>query len=171
MLKIGLDLDDTVNYWWSEYLKLYRFPKNNWEITRNIQRELKFNKEFWVNLPVKNYPNFEVTLFCTKRVIPKKWSKEFLKKNNIPTAPIYQQWYQLGKKSTLIKGRVDVFIDDSIENMIELNLAGIPCLLMDSENNQDWGPIGRVFSLNYDHILETYELFMKTSFKNFKDLL
>ena len=95
----------------------------------------------------------------------------FLKKNNIPTAPIYQQWYQLGKKSTLIKGRVDVFIDDSIENMIELNLAGIPCLLMDSENNQDWGPIGRVFSLNHDHILETYELFMKTSFKNFKDLL
>ena len=170
MLKIGLDLDDTLNYWLSEYNKLYKNSKSKYEITKNVYK-LRKNKEFWMNLPIKNSPNFIPELFCTKRIIPKSWTKEYLKKNLIPIAPIYQQWYQYGKKSTLIKGRVDVFIDDSIENMIELNLAGIPCLLMDAETNQEWEFFGRVFSLDYNHIEETYNLFMEQIFPNFKSLI
>jgi uncharacterized HAD superfamily protein len=109
-------------------------------------------------------------LFCTKRVIPKTWSREYLIKHNIKVKPIYQQWYQYGRKSTLIKGKVDVFIDDSISNMIELNLSGIPCLLMDAENNQKWGPIGRIYSLKYLEIEKAYLEFMKI-FPNFKELV
>lgn len=167
MLKIGLDLDDTINYWWSEYVKRFGSPKNDFEIIKNIQRKLKKDKEFWINLPLKHYPNFEAELFCTKRVIPKTWSREYLIKHNIKVKPIYQQWYQYGKKSTLIKGRIDVFIDDSISNFTELNLAGVPCLLMDSENNQHWGPIGRIYSLDYNEIEQAYVDFMEV-FPNFK---
>lgn len=167
MLKIGLDLDDTINFWWSEYIKMFGPPKNDYEIIKNLQRKLKKNKNFWINLPLKHYPDFEAELFCTKRIIPKAWSREYLIKHNIKVKPIYQQWYQYGKKSTLIKGRVDLFIDDSISNMIELNLAGIPCLLMDSENNQKWGSIGRIYSLNYSEIEQAYYKFMEI-FPNFK---
>lgn len=169
-LRIGLDFDDTINFWWSEYIKIFGLPKDDYEIIKNLAKKLKYDKSFWVNLPLKNYPDFEATLYCTKRIIPKSWSREYLKKHNIPIKPIYQQWYQYGKKSTLIKGRVDVFIDDSISNMIELNLAGIPCLLMDSENNQEWGPIGRIYSLNYNDIEQAYYEFMKI-FPHFKQLI
>lgn len=171
MLRIGLDLDDTVNFWWDEYVKIFGNPKNDHEITKNVYRKLRKNKQFWMNLPVKNYPDFDVTLYCTKRVIPKNWSKEYLKNNNIPIKPIYQQWYQYGKKSSLIKGRVDVFIDDSISNMIELNLAGIPCLLMDSENNKSWGPIGRIYDLSYKNIEQAYNEFIEHYFNNFKQIV
>lgn len=171
MLRVGLDLDDTVNFWWDEYIKVFGTPKNDTEITKNVYRKLRKDKDFWLNLPVKNYPDFDVTLYCTKRVIPKAWSKEYLKNHNIPVRPIYQQWYQYGSKSSLIKGRVDVFIDDSITNMIELNLAGIPCLLIDSEENKKWGPIGRIYNLNYDTIETAYNEFMEHYFHNFKNIV
>ena len=151
-MRIGLDLDDTINYWYCEYLKLFGKPKDDYEITKNVVR-LSKDRDFWLNLPVKNYPDFEPTLYCTKRIIPKSWSKKYLQINNLPIAPIYQVYYQKDRKSRFIKGRVDLFIDDSISNMIELNLAGIPCLLMNSEENKKWGPIGRIYSLNYDEIM------------------
>ena len=78
---------------------------------------------------------------------------------------------QSGNKATMIKGRVDVFVDDSISNMIKLNLSGVPCLLMDKEYNREWGPIGRIYSLDINEIYETYKLFINTVFKNFKQLL
>ena len=52
-----------------------------------------------------------------------------------------------------------------------MNLAGVPCLLMDAEYNQEWGPIGRVYSLNIDEIREVYELFMLTAFNDFYKLV
>ena len=150
--RIGLDLDDTINYWYCEYLKIFGTPKDDYEITKNVVK-LSKDRNFWLNLPVKNYPDFEPTLYCTKRIIPKAWSRKYLQINNLPIAPIYQVYYQKDIKSRFIKGRVDLFIDDSISNMIELNLAGIPCLLMNSEENKKWGPIGRIYSLNYDEIM------------------
>ena len=170
-LKIGLDLDDTVNSWYPEYLKMFGAPKNNYEITKNVHNKLKNNKKFWLNLPIINRPNFDVTLYCTKRIIPKQWCRQFLIENNLPIAPIYQVFCQSSPKSTRIKGRIDVFIDDSISNFIEMNLHGVPCLLMDTPNNQDWGPVGRIYSLDINEIEDAYRLFINTIFPNFKKLL
>jgi hypothetical protein len=81
-------------------------------------------------------------------------------------------YYQQGNKATMIKGRVDVFVDDSISNFIKLNLSGVPCLLIDQPDNQSWGPIGRIYSLNKEEILDAYNLFIDTGmFDNFKNLL
>ena len=74
-------------------------------------------------------------------------------------------------KDGFVINKFDVFIDDSVSNFIAMNLAGVPCLLYNKEYNQDWGPVGRVYSLDYDHIMETYELFIETVFKDFKKLL
>ena len=171
MLKIGFDLDDTINSWYPCYLKRFGQPKNDYEITKNVQRILKHDKQFWLDLPLKNMPDFQPTLFCTARVIPKSWTKRWLEEHNIPMAPVYQKYGYAGSKAPLIKGRVDVFVEDSLKNFIDLNLNGIPCLLIDSPANQQWGPIGRIFSLNYDEIEEAYNLFMETVFPNFKNLL
>ena len=71
----------------------------------------------------------------------------------------------------MIKGRVDVFLVDSVFNFLDLNKKGIPCLLMDTPENKDWGPIGRIYSLNYDEIEDTYELFKFTMFDELKCLI
>ena len=64
-----------------------------------------------------------------------------------------------------------MFIDDSVSNFKAMNLAGVPCLLMDAEHNRSWGPIGRVYSLNMSEIEEVYNLFMLTVFDNFDKLV
>lgn len=170
-LKIGLDIDDTILYWFPEYLKRFGEPKNEFEITRHVQRDLRKDRNFWLSLQPKHRPNFPVTLYCTKRVCNKDWSKRWIEDHDYPNAPVYQIFSQSQNKASLIKGKVDVFIDDSISNFKAMNLAGLPCLLMDADHNRSWGPIGRVYSLDEDEIKETYDLFMLTIFPNFQNLL
>lgn len=175
-IRIGLDIDDCLVDFWGAYCKYFNTKDNpnllqDYIITRNVERILKKDKDFWMSLEIKNIPNFCPTLYCTKRVISKNITKKYFRENNFPCAPIYQQYYQKGKKSTLIKGKVDVFIDDSVRNMIELNLAGIPCLLYSTENNNNWGPYGRIYSITKEEILDTYYLFKSTIFPNFKNIL
>lgn len=171
MLRIGLDIDDTIGSWRHEYLERFGKPKNDFEITRNVEKILKKDKDFWMSLPVINYLNFEPTLYCTKRVISKAWTKQWLSKNGFPDKPVYQVECQCRNKADFVKGRVDVFVDDSVTNFIQMNLSGVPCLLLDKDYNQDWGPIGRIYSLDINEIEDAYDLFMSTVFPNFKNLL
>lgn len=170
-LRIGLDIDDTICKFYVPYLEKFGNPKNDYEITKNVQRVLSKDKDFWLNLPIANRPNFIPALYCTKRIHPKPWTKKYLELNELPIAPIYQVYCQQSSKASRIKGRVDIFIDDSISNFIDLNLNGIPCLLMDNEFNRNWGPIARIYSLDIDEIMNCYNLFVNTLFFNFSRLV
>lgn len=170
-LRIGLDLDDTVFSFMIPYKERFGDPKDNYEITRNVERVLKKDKEWWLNQPLLNRPNFEVALYCTKRVHNKEWTRKQLVLHNLPKAPVYQVYTQSKNKADLIKGRVDVFVDDSLSNFIAMNKVGLPCLLFDSPYNQEWGPIGRIYTLNREEIEETYWLFKDTLFPYFRELL
>lgn len=170
-LKIGLDLDDTVCSFYGPYLKRFGTPKKDSDITKNVTRILIKDKEFWTSLPVIHRPNFIPVLYCTKRVHPKAWSKEFLKINDLPDAPIYQIYCQSVSKAPRIRGRVDVFIEDSISNFIDLNLNGIPCLLIDGEHNRSWGPVARIYNLDKEEIEECLRLFKATLFPHFRELV
>ena len=174
--RIGLDIDDVLSDFYSAYCEYFDTDNNpkmliDNIITRNVHRILRNDRNFWLNLKVKQMPNFIPELFCTKRINNKAWTKKWLQMNGFPNSPVYQMYLQSGNKARMIKGRVDVFIDDSISNMIKMNLSGVPCLLMDTPNNKDWGPIGRIYTLDKDEIMEIYELFMKTVFPNFKNLV
>lgn len=171
MLKISLDLDDTVNLWMQPYLDKFGIPKTNQEITKNVRYKLLKDKDFWLNLPIKNIPNFIPVQYTTSRLINKSITKEYLRRNNLPESPIYQVLGYGLSKAKMLKSRVDVHIDDSLKVFIDLNTKGIPCLLMDSPYNQEWGPIGRVYSLNLEEIEDVYHLFMNTVFKDFEKLL
>lgn len=156
-LKIGLDLDDTIFGFMEAYLNIFKSPKSSKEIAKNVYN-LRKNKQFWENLPVINLPDFKPELICTKRINPKSYTKNALLKINITNIPIYQLYYYNSKKSKRIKGKCDVFIDDSVDNFIDLNNAGIPCLLIDSKWNSTFETPLRIYSLKYEEIEYTFNL-------------
>lgn len=159
-LKIGLDLDDTVCYWSREYFRIFRSKKDK-DIKDTLQNMLKKNRKFWVELPLKHMPDFEVALICTKRICPKSYSREYLRRHGINDAPIYQVTNYYDKKSRFIKGRCDVFVDNDVSNFLELNSNGVPCLLITDESNTGYDTPHRISSLSYDEIENAYERLMK----------
>ena len=68
-------------------------------------------------------------------------------------------------------GGCHLHIDDSLSVFKDLNSKGIPCLLLDNPSNQEWGPIGRIYTLDREEVEETYQLFKSTLFPYFKELL
>lgn len=170
-LQIGLDIDEVLADFWNPYLNRFGIPKCDAEITRNCSQKLEKDREFWLNLPVIRRPiGFEPKLYCTKRSCLKTYSKEWIDNNNFPHKPIYQVLCQTSNKASYIKGRIELFIDDSPRNFIQMNLSGVPCLLMDASYNQHLGPLLRVYSLDYNEIEEAYYLAKEDDlFKNFKN--
>lgn len=168
-LRIGCDLDDTIFNFSEGYLNRFKkWPKYDWAITRNVVNILSKERDFWVNLPILRRPDFECALYCSSRVNKKAWSKKAIEINDLPNSPLYQVPGYHIPKSRYIKGRVDVFIEDSPHQWIDLNKSGIPCLLIDSPNNKDYGPFLKIYSLNEDEISDAYWLaFEMNMFKNF----
>jgi hypothetical protein len=158
-LRVGFDLDDTIFGFSEGYLKRFKhFPRYDWAITRNVTNILIHERDFWVNLPVIRRPNFEPKLYCSSRVNRKAWTKKAIEINDLPNSPLFQVPGYHIPKSRYIKGRVDVFIEDSPHQWKSLNLAGIPCLLIDGRNNKEYGPLLKIYSLDYNEIEDAYYL-------------
>ena len=157
MIRIGLDIDNCIANFDAGYLSRFKkWPKCDWAISRNVEHILIKERDFWLGLPVLRKPDFTPRLYCSARVNNKRWTKKYLEDNNFPKAPLFQiPGYGLSKAPTL-KGRVDVFVDDSIKNFEDLNKNGVPCLLMDSPHNHGYETDYRVYSLNRDEIETMY---------------
>lgn len=168
-LNISIDLDGVLADFYSPYLERFGNPKNDFEITRNTARILKYDRDFWLNLPVINELKWIPKQYTTARIIKKQWIKDYLKINMFPKAPIYQVFGYSLSKFPRIKG-CHLHIDDSFSVFKDLNSKGLPCLLLDNENNREWGPYGRIYSLDLDEIEDVYYLFLKTVFPHFKEL-
>ena len=167
-----MDLDGCLCDFYGAYYARFGVPKKDSDITKNVQNILLKDKKFWLNLPVLNELNFQPKQYTTARIIPKQWIKEYLAKELFPKAPIYQIYgYSLSKYSKIKMGGCDVHIDDSVHVFTDLNSKGIPCLLLDTPNNQDWGPIGRIYSLDKDEIEDVYYLFKETMFPYFNEII
>lgn len=172
LLKVSLDIDEVLCSFYKPYFSRFGSPKTDLEITRNVNTILIKDKDFWMNLPVINELDWTPRQYTTARVIPKSWIKEYLDKEMFPKAPIYQiLGYGLSKYNKIKQGGCQLHIDDSLSVFKDLNLRGIPCLLLDSSYNQEWGPIGRIYSLDKHEIIESYQLFKETIFPYFRELL
>lgn len=171
-MKISCDLDGVLCEFIEPYISRFGIPSNDRDITKNVNTILRRDKDFWMNLPVINELNWIPRQYTTSRIIPKHWIKEYLFKEGFPKAPIYQiKGYGFSKFSKVRMGGCDVHIDDSISVFKDLNRKGQPCLLLDTPNNQEWGPIGRIYSLDLEEIEDIYHLFKETLFPHFKELL
>ena len=171
MLRISLDIDGVLADFSAGYLNRFkRWPNHDWAITRNVSNILIHERDFWLNLPVLNKVEFQPKMYCSARVNNKRWTKQYLRDNGFPEAPLFQvPGYKLSKVKTL-KGRCDVHIEDSVKNFLDLNRNGIPCLLLDNDINSFLGPVLRIFSLDLEEIEDTYFLAKEIGvFDNFNE--
>lgn len=171
-LRISLDIDGCICDFYSPYIRRFGVPKKDSEITKNVIGILSRDKDFWLSLPVINRPTFRVHQYTTARCIPKSWIKAYLEESSMPKAPVYQLYSHCISKVPRIKmGGCNLHIDDSLKVFIDCNLRGIPCLLMDNPSNKEWGPIGRIYSLDKNEVEECCYLFRETMFPYFRELV
>ena len=150
---VGCDLDDVIFDFTGSYekrfnTKLSNYWNGDYNMSENLE-QLKNEKEFWVNMPVKNRPSFEVDYYITARSIPVEWTKEAIQKNNLPKAPVYSLPWNVSKIDTLKELGVDIMIDDKYSTFKECKENGIFCYLMNSDTNQHYN-VGhhRIYDLN-----------------------
>lgn len=166
-LRIALDIDDTILDFMNAYKTYFNVTSNpsrmiDYNITRNVYK-LRKNKEFWEGLDLLEYPDFDPHVYCTKRVNSKVYTKNSLIKQNLPLKPIYQIYTQAANKADILKGRCDILIDDSVFNVTQCIKAGFPALLIDRPHNRWFGPMYRIYNLNYEEIEDTYNFLCKYS--------
>lgn len=137
----------------------YSTPIDNNKMTKACNQILIHERDFWVNMPILYRPNFSPTLICTKRNFPINWTQEFLIQNGIGDVPIIQIQYSENKSNYLKDKNIDVFIEDTPENLEDLIKKGIPCLLLDGDFNRNYDTPYRIYSLDYNEIERVYSAF------------
>lgn len=166
-LRIALDLDDCIFDFYSTFYERFGEIKDQYKITKLVH-SLRNDKDFWENLPLLERPDFDPHIYSTKRINSKTYTRNNLKKYDLPIKPIYQMVYQAGNKANMIKGVSDILIDDSVYNVMKAINSGFPALLIDRPHNQDFGAYHRIFSLTEEEIYSAYDLMMTYEYAQFK---
>ena len=166
-INIFLDIDDVVADWVPSFCRRYNCPiPTTWvnpHVTKERMEELKKVKAYWVNLPVRHRPNFRPKGFLSARSIPKTWTHEFMKINNIPGRNnINQVPWNVSKIDKLKELKCTIFIDDKDETFLDCHKHGIFCLLMDTPHNQHIETDLRIFDLDIKTIMKKYNKWVIT---------
>lgn len=163
-LNIISDIDDVIFDWHAGYANRFntKIPKSwsNSNLMKKRLNVLSAEKDFWLNLPIKNVPNFIPNAFVSARGIPKSWTKESLKINGIPgRSNVYQVNWGESKIKLLKELKCDIFIDDKYQTFKECHQNGIFCLLMDAPHNKKYKTKYRIFDMDINNILKKFEEF------------
>jgi hypothetical protein len=112
---------------------------NDWDDPRfrDNYKRIKDDNNFWLTMPPLISPDdidYPISGYCTSRSCPSEVTREWLNKHRFPAADLIS--IPFGEsKVTVLKGKCDVFIDDSIKNFIELQSNGILCYLKTRPHN------------------------------------
>ena len=161
-MRIFLDVDDVIFDWHPDYAKRFNVevPKK-WDYSQTMTDRiltLAKDKNYWLTLTLKNRPNFTPKGFVSARGIPKAWTVESLKINNIPgRSHVHHVPWNISKIDTLKKLKCELFIDDKIETFEDCLKNGIPCLLMNAPHNTFYDTPYRVYSLDIKEIKQLYD--------------
>lgn len=162
MLKIALDLDDTIFVWRKTHedrfhCKIAKTTPS--KITEQVD-SLKHDGKFWSNLPLLERPDFNPWAYVSKRTSDKLFTINCLKKYKLPQATIIFFKKQEDNKADWLLGNADVLIDDSWFNVQQCLSVGMPALLISRPHNRHIKTPYRVKHLSYNEIENKYnELF------------
>ena len=135
--KIGLDIDgllaDFTSSWVSIYPEISAFP-TSFYFDRNILKRFDDMKErgilddFYLNIKPLIIPQelpFDPHCYITSRPVSHEITKQWLDKHRFPTKPVYSIELKGSKVDAAKSAGVEIFIDDSYENFVDLNNNGI----------------------------------------------
>lgn len=147
--KVGLDFDGVLADFSSAYKQrlieagVENYPQDeqpHWSFpygTNEVWDKIKSDESFWLNLKPLCDPEdlaFPVEVYISKRSIPVEWSQKWVVRNGFPAAPIIH--VEHSKVDAVRGANIDIFVDDSVKNFVELNRAKLHCLLMDAPYNR-----------------------------------
>jgi 5'(3')-deoxyribonucleotidase len=145
--KIGLDIDEVLAAWVEAWVARHGIDKEvtAWSFDRYMYQrfeEMKDDKQFWLDLRPLILPKdmpFEPHCYITARSIPQEWTEEWLfDVIGFPYAKVHSVGFGYSKVKVATEAEVDVFVDDSFKNFVELNNAGICTFLFDAPHNQKY---------------------------------
>lgn len=162
MPKIGLDIDEVIcNFVKGWHDKWGTDPAPEWwnyhrgmsSYFKQMDDDRTLN-EFYLSLEPKISPTdipFEPHCYVTSRPVDTAITERWLDKNGFPAVKVYTVPMGASKVDVLKKAGVDIFVDDSFANFIELNKAGICTFLMDASHN-------RRYSVGYKRLMSLKDL-------------
>lgn len=158
-VRIGLDIDEVLCDWVGGWIdkfsyeipEFWRFSYRNKEHFESLHTSGEL-EEFYLSLQPKMKPSeipFEPHCYITSRSIPTEITMRWIQENGFPTVPVHSVGFGESKVEVAKENNIDIFVDDSYDNFIELNDNGICCFLWDAPHNQRYN-VGykRVKSLN-----------------------
>lgn len=131
--RIGLDIDGVLADFVGHLMTVSGHPGHvpmywNDPIVREAFEVIKREPTFWQDIPTlidgSSLP-FEPHCYITARSIGKDISEQWLNKNGFPKAPVYSIGAGESKVKIALDAGIDIFVDDSYDNFVELNRAGI----------------------------------------------
>ncbi len=135
--KIGLDVDGVIANWTGAWAKLYpeiSATPSSWYLDRNVGKRFHDMKEagtlndFYLNIEPLLKPEdlpFEPHCYITSRPVSKEITEQWLDKNHFPAKPVYSVDIRQSKVQFAKDSEIQIFIDDSFENFVELNNGGV----------------------------------------------
>jgi len=135
--KIGLDLDGVLADFTGAWQKLYpevSATPSSYYLDRKIikrfndMREVDTLDNFYLNLePLINVVDlpFEPHCYITSRPVSKEISEQWLDKYEFPAKTVYNVDIRQSKVEVAKNAGIEIFVDDSFKNFVELNNAGI----------------------------------------------
>ena len=160
--KIGLDIDEVLCNWLGAWRKKYDFKDapHSWYFHRQLRDEFakmtkngeleKFYADLEPLIDPKELP-FEPHCYITSRPCKIETTTEWLDKNGFPTKPVFCVGVDKSKVDVAKEAGIDIMVDDSYDNFIALNKAGICCFLYDQPHN-------RKYDVGYKRIKSLKEL-------------
>jgi hypothetical protein len=120
------------------YLKLDSEPPTDWNDYRfrNNFHKIKNDDDFWLSLPTIIDPEeitYPIMGYVTSRPCSDEVIEMWLERSGFPKGEMIN--VDGGKKSEVLKGKCDIFVDDSIYNFIDCQSNGITCYLMTRNHN------------------------------------
>lgn len=144
--KIGLDVDEVLADWVSAWMKRWKIkdvPKS-WFFDRKIKDRFERMRkdgeldDFYMNLDMLTPPSeipFEPHCYITSRPVDVKITMAWLDKMGYPTKPVYSVGSGQSKVDVANEVGIEMFVDDSYDNFVQLNNNGIFCYLFDKPHN------------------------------------
>lgn len=145
--RIGLDIDEVIadftGAWYKMYPDVQHHP-TSWSYDRkmterfNVMREENKLDEFYLNIEPLIKPEelvFEPECYITSRPVSKEITEKWLDNNGFPTRPVYSVDVKESKVKVARDSNIEIFIEDSFTNFVDLNKNGIFTFLLTKPHN------------------------------------